>query len=241
MARSKGIVIEDDFKGYPVDSFCIANSLKHDIDHVLIPGGLVDDRIERLACDIANDYSREPFSVLCVLKGGHQFFNSLLTKIRQYYRYSSFAAAANGKAKIADEDECNHHIHEEFIRIKSYEDDASSGKVQILGIENLDSLRGKNVLIVEDIIDTGKTMSQLMQTLQDYELKCCRVAALFLKRNPVNEFIPDYVGFEIPDKFIIGCSLDYNEYFRGLNHVCVISEHAKRKYSTKTHKMNGVH
>ncbi|RWS31920.1 hypoxanthine-guanine phosphoribosyltransferase-like protein [Leptotrombidium deliense] len=231
MAKSETLVIEDDFKGFPVNCFCIANGMKNDLENVLIPGGLVEDRIERMACDVATEMGEEHFTALCVLKGGHQFFSSLVSKIRQFYRLASYTKNAN---KDFDCDQ----IREEFIRIKSYEDNVSTGKVQIFGIENLESLKNKNVLIVEDIIDSGKTMQKLLQTLKDYELKSCRVSALFLKRNEISKLTPDFVGFEIPDKFIVGCSLDYNERFRGLNHVCILNENARIKYSNKSNSNN---
>uniref|UniRef100_A0A9L0T148 Hypoxanthine-guanine phosphoribosyltransferase n=2 Tax=Equus TaxID=9789 RepID=A0A9L0T148_HORSE len=88
-----------------------------------------------------------------------------------------------------------------------------------------------NVLIVEDIIDTGKTMQTLLSLVKEYNPKMVKVASLLVKRTPRSVgYRPDFVGFEIPDKFVVGYALDYNEYFRDLNHVCVISETGKEKY-----------
>ena len=80
------------------------------------------------------------------------------------------------------------------------------------------------MLIVEDIIDTGKTMVKLLERLQDYKPKSVRVTSLLVKKTErSNGYIPDYVGFAIPDAFVVGYALDYNEYFRDLDHICVIS------------------
>ncbi|CAM4613747.1 unnamed protein product [Leuciscus chuanchicus] len=97
----------------------------------------------------------------------------------------------------------------DFIRLKSYQ----------------------NVLIVEDIIDTGKTMKTLLELLKQFNPKMVKVASLLVKRTPRSVgYRPDFVGFEVPDKFVVGYALDYNEYFRDLNHICVISETGKEKY-----------
>ena len=74
------------------------------------------------------------------------------------------------------------------------------------------------MLIVEDIIDTGRTMVKLLDLLKQYSPKSIRVTSLFVKRTPLsNGYVPEYVGFNIPNKFIVGCNMDYNEYFRDLN------------------------
>jgi hypoxanthine phosphoribosyltransferase len=108
----------------------------------------------------------------------------------------------------------------------------STGDVQIIGMDDLGVLKGKNVLIVEDIIDTGRTMKQLLATLNRHEPKSVNVACLLRKRTPLSDgYAPHYVGFEIPDKFVVGYALDYNEYFRDMNHICAINDHGKEKYS----------
>jgi hypoxanthine phosphoribosyltransferase len=235
-SSSPHIIIPDDYPGYEKETFLVSRHFKNDIERVLIPGGLIQDRIERLACDIAKDIGHESFIALCVLKGGYQFFSDLLAKIRQFYRFTSYTESESAETRDGSSSELRgpRQIRAEFIRVKSYEDDSSSGKVTITGIETLSALNGANVLIVEDIIDTGVTMVKLLDVLKDYNIKSLRVASLFLKRNPQSVgYVPHYVGFDIPNKFIIGYNLDYNEYFRELNHVCVISEEAKRKYAIK--------
>ena len=86
-------------------------------------------------------------------------------------------------------------------------------------------------MIVENIIDTGKTMQTLLSLVKQHNPKMVKAASLLVKRTPRSAgYRPDFVGFEIPDKFVVGYALDYNEYFRDLNHVCVISETGKAKY-----------
>uniref|UniRef100_A0A3Q3G1R9 Phosphoribosyl transferase domain containing 1b n=1 Tax=Labrus bergylta TaxID=56723 RepID=A0A3Q3G1R9_9LABR len=112
-----------------------------------------------------------------------------------------------------------------FIRLKSYLNDQSTEDLHILGAEDLSFLAGKA------IVGTGKTMKALLKHVEAFRPKMIKVAGLLVKRVPYNSTcLPDYVGFEIPDRFVVGYALDYNEYFRDLNHICVISESGKMKY-----------
>jgi len=211
--------IPDDYEGYNKDLFCIPNHYEDSINNVLIPNGMVMDRIEKLARDCFYDMlgnGREPIHALCVLKGGYKFFADMLDKIN---------------VLNSNHSEGSVQVSVDFIRVKSYENDKSAGEVNIIGLDKLDSLAGKNVLIVEDIIDTGKTMTKLLRTLARYSPKSIKVACLLRKRTPLSSrFAPDYVGFEIPDKFVVGYALDYNEYFRDLMHICEISQNGINKY-----------
>ncbi|XP_050418337.1 hypoxanthine-guanine phosphoribosyltransferase isoform X4 [Patella vulgata] len=218
MASSqKYIVLEDDYTGYPLDMFCIPKHYEDSLEHVLIPAGLINDRIERLARDIIQDFRNEALTGLCVLKGGYKFFTDLLDKIKALNRNSEESVP----------------LAVDFIRVKSYTD-TTSGDLQVTGIDNLDHLTGKNVLIVEDIIDTGKTMKKLLEVLQKHNPKSIKVASLLTKRRPGDGvYKPDYLGFEVPNKFVVGYALDYNEYFRDLSHICVINQRGIEKYTSK--------
>lgn len=127
--------IPDDFEGYPLESFRITPNLSKYLQSVLIPGGFIQDRVERLACDIAADLGNEPFTALCVLKGGYLFFNNLLEKIRQLHRYRLL-----DNPELQDEAQ---QIKVEFIRLKSYENTSSTNQIQVIGIESLETLRGR--------------------------------------------------------------------------------------------------
>ena len=154
------IKIEDDTAGYSMDTFCIPKHYEDDLKRVLVPAGLVADRVERLARDIVQDFSEEPIVALCVLKGGYKFFTDLLDRIKQLnsHRNKSVPLAVD------------------FIRLKSYVDDRSSGQIEVIGGDNLENLKGKNVLVCEDIIDTGNTMTKLLTLLNAVEPKTVRVA-----------------------------------------------------------------
>ncbi|XP_059173183.1 hypoxanthine-guanine phosphoribosyltransferase-like isoform X2 [Physella acuta] len=210
------IRIADDDKGYELDQFCIPKHYEQDLDHVLIPAGLINDRTERLARDIVNHFQNEPIVGLCVLKGGYKFFTDLVDKIQILNRNSGHSV----------------QLAVDFIRLKSYVNDSSSGSIEVIGGDNLENLKGKNVLVVEDIIDTGRTMLQLLELLKSVGPKSVKVASLLVKRTPDNVgYTPDYIGFEVPNQFLVGYALDYNEYFRDLSHICVINESGKKKYT----------
>lgn len=212
------IVIGDGNGGYPLDKFCIPKHYEEDLDRVLIPAGLVNDRTERMARDIVNDFSSEGLVALCVLKGGYKFFTDLIERIRQLNSHI-------GKSVPLAVD---------FIRLKSYVDDKSTGDIEVIGGDSLENLKGRNVLVVEDIVDTGRTMQKLLSILNGVKPKSTKVASMLVKRTSRScGYRPDYVGFEIPDIFVVGYALDYNEYFRDLNHVCVINENGKAKYAQK--------
>eukprot|EP00042_Codosiga_hollandica_P022848 m.87079 g.87079 ORF g.87079 m.87079 type:complete len:247 (+) comp50954_c0_seq1:225-965(+) len=210
------IRLADNFEGYSLDMFAIPTHYQDDLETILIPNGLIRDRIEKLSHYIRNEFENEPLTVLCVLKGGHQFFADMIHYIKKWNTTSPKPIP----------------LAIEFIRAKSYEGEESSGLVQIQGIDDLSDLKDRNVLIVEDIIDTGLTMQKILKTLEQFNPRCVKVASLFVKRTSRSSgYRPDYIGFEVPDKFIVGYALDYNEHFRDLQHVAILNDNAKHKYA----------
>ncbi|KAJ1939753.1 hypothetical protein FBU59_004017 [Linderina macrospora] len=209
-------VVEDKFN-YNLDHFVIPDHYQDDVKSILIPHGLIMDRIAKLAQIITSEYDNERITVCCVLKGGHQFFSDLINYMKK---------ALNKQGKTLP-------MTLDFVRVKSYENDQSTGDVRISWTEKeLKELKGKNLLLVEDIIDTGNTMKKLLATLEKYELKSLKVASLLLKKTPLScGYVPDYVGFAVPDLFVVGYCLDYNDIFRDLDHICAISDVGKEKYS----------
>lgn len=218
-AKKKGdyVRIPDECHLYPIDHFSIPKHYEDSISSIMIPHGLVLDRTERLARDIHEGFGAESMTVLCVLKGGYRFCQDLMHFLNSLNRNSGRSI----------------QMGLDFIRLKSYKNEESTGEVQVIGSDNLQLLKGKNVLVVEDIIDTGRTMEKLLATLSKFEPKSVKVASLLLKRRPdCTGYRPDYLGFEIPNFFVIGYGgFDYNEYFRDLNHICIINETGKAKYS----------
>ncbi|XP_044864055.1 phosphoribosyltransferase domain-containing protein 1 isoform X5 [Mauremys mutica] len=140
--------------------------------------------------------------VLCVLKGGYKFCADLVEHIKTLSR--------NSERSIS--------MKVDFVRLKSYHNDQSTQDMQIIGREDLSKLTGKSVLIVEDIIGTGRTMKALLNNIEKYKPKMIKVASLLVKRTSQPDgYRPDYYGFEIPNVFVVGYALDYNEHFRDLN------------------------
>ncbi|CAI5641174.1 unnamed protein product [Oreochromis niloticus] len=207
--RSEGIVIKDDWPGYSLDLFSYPAHYSGDLDCVIIPHGVIMDRTERLARNIMDDLGDHAIVVLCVLKGGYQFCADLVDRIKDLSHNSNRTIPMT--------------VH--FIRLKSYLNDESTEDLHILGGEDLSFLAGKG------IVGTGKTMKTLLKHVEAFRPKMIKVAGLLVKRVlHSSACVPDYVGFEIPNRFVVGYALDYNEYFRDLNHICVISNTGKMKY-----------
>ncbi|XP_032380466.1 hypoxanthine phosphoribosyltransferase 1, like isoform X2 [Etheostoma spectabile] len=207
--------IADDEKGHDLDLFCVPRHYENDLDKVIIPHGLIMDRTERLARDIIRDMGGHHIVALCVLKGGYKFFADLLDYIK--------ALNQNSDKSVP--------LTVDFIRVKSYCNDQSTNNVKVIGGDELSNLSGKNVLIVEDIVETGRTMQTLLSLLSECNPKMVKVVSLLVKRTPRSSgYRPDYIGFEVPDSFLVGYALDYNEYFRDLSHICILNDQAKEKY-----------
>eukprot|EP00124_Ichthyophonus_hoferi_P005274 Ihof_evm1s723 gene=Ihof_evmTU1s723 len=195
------IVIEDNDKGYPLSTFAIPTHYRNDLDRVMIPHGMILDRVEKVAQNIVDDVNHGPLVVVCVLKGGYQVFADLVDNIKKINTHTVNPLP----------------LTLEFIRVKSYSNDQSTGEVSIIGMD-VGSLKGKHVLVVEDIVDTGRSLTKLTAAIQECEPKSLRTFALLLKRTPdSNGYKPDYAGFQIPNEFVVGYCLDYNEYFRDLD------------------------
>ncbi|XP_060778691.1 phosphoribosyltransferase domain-containing protein 1 [Neoarius graeffei] len=211
----QAVVIADDWPGYELELFTYPEHYRGDLECLYIPHGIIMDRIECLARNILEDMGHDNLMVLCVLKGGYKFCADLVESIKAQSRSSDRPITTRV----------------EFIRLKSYLNDCSTEDLHIIGPEDLSMLKGKNVLIVEAIVDTGKTMKMLLQHVERFQPKTVKVVGLLVKQIPSGAAtLPDYVGFIIPNRFVVGYALDYNEYFRDLNHICVISEMGKLKY-----------
>lgn len=166
---------------------------------ILISGGRIQRRIQALAKEIRNDFPREPLHLVSVLKGGVFFLTDL-------------ARSISGEVSF------------DFIAVSSYgQDTRSSGQVRLT--RDLDSsIEGKTVIVVEDILDTGMTLQYLLRLFQQRKPKHLRVAVLLDK--PERRIAPvhaDYVGFSIPNEFVVGYGLDYSERYRNLPYVGVLS------------------
>lgn len=149
--------------------------------------------------------------MLVVLKGASEFATDLTRAMRRQH-------ALSGRTHLP--------FTVDFIRVKSYEGTASTGSVTITGVDPK-TLRGRDVILLEDIIDTGHTMTKLIPFLMDAAEppRSVRVASLLEKRTTrSNGFKAHYPGFSIPDAFVVGYNMDYNEAYRDLEHLCVINK-----------------
>ncbi len=165
---------------------------------VLITGGRIQRRIQALAAKIRKDFPGEPLHLVSVLKGGVFFLTDLARNIP-------------GEVSF------------DFIAVSSYgEKTHSSGQVRLT--RDLDSsIEGKTVIVVEDILDTGMTLQYLLRLFQQRKPKHLRVAVLLDKpERRIAAVHADYVGFSIPNEFVVGYGLDYAERYRNLPYVGVL-------------------
>lgn len=116
----------------------------------------------------------------------------------------------------------------EFTRISSYVGTQSSADIKVKGDGLLDTenLRGRHVLVVEDIVDTGNTLAKFMPILRGFSPKSCEICTLLTKRltNGSAATVPKYVVFSVPDEFVVGYGLDYNEMYRDLEDIWIMSK-----------------
>ena len=193
---------------FSCDHFAIPTQYQPYVESVLLPQGMILDRVERLAQDIMHAYPSSTPHLLVVLKGGSEFAGDLTHHLRRLHAY-------RGSSHLP--------FTVDYVRVKSYEGTASTGTVKITGID-MKTVRGRDLILIEDIIDTGTTMSKLIPALQEFEPASVRVAALLEKRTHKScGFRADFVGFSVPDLFVVGHNLDYNEAFREMPHICIIN------------------
>ncbi|GAA0804148.1 hypoxanthine phosphoribosyltransferase [Clostridium sp. AF19-22AC] len=165
---------------------------------VLVSEKEVDERIEALGKQISKDYEGKQVHLICVLKGGAFFMCELAKRITV-------------------------PVSLDFMSVSSYGDGtASSGVVRIA--KDLDeSIEGKDVLIVEDIIDSGRTLYYLMDILRKRNPESLHLCTLLDKpERREKDVTVDYVGFEIPDEFVVGYGLDYAQKYRNLPYIGVV-------------------
>ncbi|MDP9339718.1 MAG: hypoxanthine phosphoribosyltransferase [Acidobacteriota bacterium] len=171
----------------------------HESVRVLISRARIKKRIAELARKIRNDFHGEPLHLVGVLKGAVFFLADLARQ-------------------IPGEVSCD------FIAVSSYGDDThSSGQVRLT--RDLDSsIEGKTVIVVEDILDTGMTMHYLLSIFQQRKPRHLRVAVLLDKpERRMTSVQADYIGFRIPNEFVVGYGLDYAERYRNLLDVGVLT------------------
>ncbi|GAW92177.1 hypoxanthine phosphoribosyltransferase [Calderihabitans maritimus] len=176
--------------------------MERDVQEILLDRVQIAAKVKELGKKISEDYRGKDLLVVGILKGAIMFMADLVREI-------------------------DIPITVDFMAVSSYgQSTESSGAVRIL--KDLEvSVEGKNVLIVEDIVDTGLTLRYLLENLKSRHPASVRVCTLLDKpsRRQV-EVSPDYNGFEIPDKFVVGYGLDYAEQYRHLPYIAVLKPEA---------------
>lgn len=161
---------------------------------VLFSAQQIEQRVVEIGKQIDADYKDEPLVVVGVLKGSFLFMADLVRAIKKPLR-------------------CD------FLRVSSYEHDKSTGVVR-MDFDLTQSIEGDNVLLVEDIVDSGRTLSFLKQHLQTKKPKSLKVCSMLYKNIGIdNRHLADYVGFEIPNHYVIGYGLDSDGLYRSLPYI----------------------
>ncbi len=174
--------------------------LHQDIAEILVSQGEIEAKVAALGRQISEDYRGENLLLVGLLRGAIVFLSDLMRAI-------------------------DVPVQLDFIGISSYGDTVDSGAVRLVMDLETD-IADKHVLIVEDIVDTGKTLFYLVENLRARNPASLRICALLDK--PERRQVPidvDYVGFEIPDRFVVGYGLDFAEGYRNLPFVGVLKEH----------------
>jgi len=165
---------------------------------VMISEDDVDKRIKEIGEQISKDYEGKEVHLICVLRGGVFFMCELAKRISV-------------------------PVTMDFMSVSSYGNDTkSSGVVKI--VKDLDdSIRGKDVIVIEDVVDSGRTLSYLLEMLKDRNPASLKLCTLLDKpERRVREVKVDYTGFEIPDEFVVGYGLDYAQKYRNLPYIGIV-------------------
>ena len=166
----------------------------------------IQERTRQLAEEITEDYQGKKLTLICILKGSIFFFTDLTRRI-------------------------NLDTELEFVRISSYAGENSTGDIN-LKVDLDNPVTGKDVIVIEDIIDTGRTLSYFMKHLQKQKPNSLRLCTLLAKpeRREVDDVKVDYTGFTIPNRFVIGYGLDLDEQYRTIPQInCIINEDEEKQ------------
>ncbi len=169
------------------------------LSEILVTNEQLQKRIAELGQEITRDYKGEEVLLICILRGGVLFLTDLIRQI-------------------------DLHLSVDFMAVSSYGTGAreSSGNVRITFDLNT-SLEGKNVILVEDIVDSGRTIASVLEILSTRHPKSLVVCTLLDKAERREEEVPlKYTGFVIPNKFVFGYGLDIDEYYRNLPFIGVV-------------------
>lgn len=166
---------------------------------ILIDERTINQRLDELAEEIMKDYPKKDIVFLCILKGSVVFTVELAKRIKNNVQF-------------------------EFIEVSSYENNQSTGKIK-LNKDISQSIQGKDVIIIEDIVDSGRTITFLKEYILQKNPNSLKICSLLDKPSKrIFEIEADYIGFTIEDKFVVGYGLDDEQNLRNLNYIGYIEE-----------------
>ena len=165
---------------------------------IFLPEQKVNARIEEIAQKISSDYAGQEVHLICILKGSVFFTCELAKRITVPVALDFMSVSSYGSSTV------------------------SSGKIEVK--KDLDeSIENKNIIIIEDIIDTGRTLKYLLEDLRKRNPKSLKLCTMLDKPDRrVVEVATDYTGFEIPDEFVVGYGLDYDQKYRNLPYIGIL-------------------
>lgn len=181
------------------------NELHKDVESILVSEEEIKEIIDNLSSQINKDYNGEELTVIIILKGSLIFASDLIRMLDM-------------------------PVSIEFMRVSSYgAGTSSSGFINIKQDVECD-IEGKNILIIEDIIDSGNTLYKLKEVLSERKPKTCRICTMLDKpERRVADVDVEYQGKVIPDEFAVGYGLDYNENYRNLKYIGVLKKEVYTK------------
>lgn len=179
--------------------------MHQDIEKIMFTEEQIDKRVRELAKQLNEDYQGERIYCIGVLKGSGMFMMDLVRRLEIQVEFDFFTVSSYGNS--ANSNGCVNIIHD--VRI---------------------SVKDKNILLIEDIVDTGNTLSYLKECLNERGCRSVKIATMLDKPSRrINDLHADYVGFEVPDAFIVGYGLDYAEKYRNFPYIGILKESVWKK------------
>lgn len=174
--------------------------MQNDLDKIIITEEQLKRRVDELAQDLNRDYAGRELVMICVLRGAIMFYADLLRNL-------------------------NIRVITAFMAVSSYGSKTHTSGTIRLAYDLDEEIEGKDVLIIEDIVDSGLTIDYLLKSLALKEPRSLKTCSLLDKpsRRKVN-YTPDYTGFVIEDGFVVGYGLDYDEKYRNLNMIGILKK-----------------